>query len=184
MCLAFKQAMSYFPQRKVAVRALGSQIGLSGHLPRHPTNSLFYVMLGKSSNVSIYFMLPLISTCLLPCHYTALPMMLLCILLHTINHVRGLTRITKTAEMSIETSPRTLVTGRHIHVKDLKASKVTLLKYWKHVCVCGGGGALKAFTLNLWKRMILNQRGREKEREWNRSVLYAERKGCRIRRLK
>ncbi len=102
MCLAFRQAVSYFPQRKVAGRALGSQIGLSGHLPRHPTNSLFYVMLGKSSNVSIYFMLPLISTCLLPCHYTALPMMLLYIPSHTINHARGLTRIAKTTEMSIE----------------------------------------------------------------------------------
>lgn len=78
-------------------------------------------------------MLLLISTRLPPCHYTALPMMLLCILLHTINHVQRLTRITETAEMSMETTPYTLFIWRHIHVKDLKASKVTLLKHWKCV---------------------------------------------------
>lgn len=47
MCLTFRQAMSYFPQRKVASQALGSHVGLSGHLPRHPTNSPFHVMLGN-----------------------------------------------------------------------------------------------------------------------------------------
>lgn len=38
--------------------------------------------------------------------------------------------------MSMETTPYTLFIWRHIHVKDLKASKVTLLKHWKCVCVC------------------------------------------------
>lgn len=64
----------------------------------------------------------------------------------------------------------------HVHVKDVKASKVTLTG---SVCVClcvCAGGALKAFVLNLRKPKSV----RETERKWNRSCRMQREKGAEL----
>lgn len=74
----------------------------------------------------------------------------------------------------IKTPPCALNVWRHVHAKDLKASKVTLLKDYKYfsvcMCVCGGGG--KSFLTESMKIFYIS----EEETEWNRSALYAEEK--------
>lgn len=117
----------------------------------------------KSSNVSIYFMLALLPTCLPRCHYTARPMMLLYILLHTINHVHRADKDHKREAGRDKSLFMHTYHRRPDHGKHLKASKVTSLKS----CEREAGVALKA--LNLWKPAILNQPGRQRESR-NRSM--------------
>lgn len=72
----------------------------------------------------------------------------------------------------------------HVHAKDLKASKVTLLKDYKYfsvcMCVCGGGG--KSFLTESMKIFYINEE--ETENGIGVHCMQRRKKGYRIKRLK